>query len=209
MIIKEKSDFITIGHLINELTHQQDEEADYGVSVSYYNYLRSKGYDLFLDTITKSLLAKAGLCNMEVFNFIQTDQIFQGVSCITGQLPINHADAYCTLQLYNNVDLNFLRSQNKHYADYIVRMTRKYNTFVVLDNLVSLESGVGKELVRHIQNTLTCPIALQAGFLKYGDYVTFQNTGDKWVIKKLVEYYESLGFENVNNDMGYYREAVQ
>lgn len=205
---QRKSDFITIGHLINDLTYQQDEDTDYGIGVGYYNYLRSRGYDSYPDVVSKSLLVKVGLCNMEVFNFIQTDQIFQGVSCITDQLPINHANAYCTLQLYNNVDLNFLRSQNKCYANYIVSMVQKYNTFVVLDNLVSLKPGSGRELVQHIQNTLHYPIVLQAGFLKYGDYVTFQNTGNKRVIEKLVKYYESLGFKNVNSDMGYYREAV-
>lgn len=205
---QRKSDFITIGHLINELMHQQAEDTDYGIGVGYHNYLRSKGYDSYPDAVSKSLLVKVGLCNMEVFNFIQTDQIFQGVSCITDQLPINNANAHCTLQLYSNVDLNYLKSQNKCYADYIIQMVQKYGTFIVLDNLVSLKLGSGRELVQHIQNTLHYPIVLQAGFLKYGDYVTFQNTGNKWVIEKLVKYYESLGFKNINNEMGCYREAV-
>lgn len=205
---QRKSDFITIGHLINELTHQQDEDADYGVGVGYCNYLKSNGLGSYPDTVAKKLLAKVGSSNVEVFNFIKDSQMFQGIPCITDPLPISHVYACCTLQLYSNVDLSFLRSQHKCYADYIVNMVQKYSTFIVLDNLVSLKPGSGRELVQCIQNTLACPIVLQAGFLKYGDYVTFQNTGNKWVIEKLVKYYESLGFENVNKDMGYYNEAV-
>lgn len=205
---QRKSDFITIGHLINELMHQQDEDTDYGVGLGYCEYLKSNGCDLYPDTVVKRLLTKVGFSGIEVFNFIQTDQIFQGVSCITDQLPISNANAHCTLQLYSNVDLSYLKSQNKCYADYIIQMVQKYETFIVLDNLVSLKPGSGRELVQHIQSTLTYPIVLQAGFLKYGDYVTFKNTGNKCVIEKLVKYYESLGFKNVNSDMGYYREAV-
>ena len=205
---QRKSDFITIGHLINELTHQQDEDADYGVGLYYCNYLKSNGLDSYPDTVAKKLLAKVGFSTVEVFNFIHNDQMFQDISCITDPLPVSRAYAHCTLQLYSNVDLSFLKSQNKCYADYIVQMVQKYGTFIVLDNLVSLKPGSGRELVQNIQNTLHYPIVLQAGFLKYGDYVTFQNTGNKWVIEKLVKYYESLDFKNVNNEMGYYGEAV-
>lgn len=205
---QRKSDFITIGHLINELMHQQDEDTDYGVGLGYCEYLRSNGCDSYPDTVVKKLLAKVGFSSVEVFNFIKDDQMFRGIPCITDPLPVSHAYAHCTLQLYSNVDLNYLKSQNKCYADYIIQMVQKYGTFIVLDNLVSLKLGSGRELVQHIQNTLHYPIVLQVGFLKYGDYVTFQNTGNKWVIEKLVKYYESLGFKNVNNEMGCYREAV-
>lgn len=205
---QRKSDFITIGHSINELMHQQDEDTDYGIGLGYCNHLKSKGYESYPYMVSRQLLAKVGFYDMEVFNFIKDSQMFQGIPCITDPLPISHTYACCTLQLYSNVDLSFLRSQHKCYADYIVNMVQRYSTFIVLDNLVSLKPGSGRELVQRIQNTLACPIVLQAGFLKYGDYVAFQNTGDKWVIEKLVKYYESLGFENVNKDMGYYNEAV-
>lgn len=205
---QRKSDFITIGHLINELTHQQDEDLDYGVGLYYCNYLKSNGLDSYPDAVVKKLLVKVGFSSVEVFNFIKDDQMFRGIPCITDPLPVSHAHAHCTLQLYSNVDLSYMKSQNKCYADYIIQMVKKYGTFIVLDNLVSLKPGSGRELVQRIRSTLTYPIALQAGFLKYGDYVTFQNTGNKCVIEKLVRYYESLGFKNVNSDMGYYGEAV-
>ena len=100
---QRKSDFITIGHLINELTHQQDEDLDYGVGLYYCNYLKSNGLDSYPDAVVKKLLVKVGFSSVEVFNFIKDDQMFRGIPCITDPLPVSHAHSHCTLQLYSNL----------------------------------------------------------------------------------------------------------
>ena len=50
----------------------------------------------------------------------------------------------------------------------------------------------------------TVPIILQAGFLHYGDY----EVESPDILERLVAYYESLGFKDVNNKIGNYEEAV-
>ena len=56
---------------------------------------------------------------------------------------------------------------------------------------------------------MNVPIILEAGYLHYGDYEVFSNNPDASdIIPDLVKYYESLGFKNVNNNVGHYEESV-
>lgn len=79
--------------------------------------------------------------------------------------------------------------------------------FVVeLDGLESISPGAGKFLVEKALGVLdNTPILLQAGFLHYGDYECEEGMER---VEELVSFYESIGFENVNNQIEDYEESV-
>lgn len=98
-----------------------------------------------------------------------------------------------------------LSHANFHIRDYFGEYpNEKY--VVELDGLESLEKGEGKALVRETLFVLQdVPVLLQAGFLHYGDYEC--ELGMERV-EALAKFYESLGFENVNDTIGNYEESI-
>ena len=98
-----------------------------------------------------------------------------------------------------------LSRANFHIRDYFEEYpNEKYA--VELDGLESLEKGEGKALVREALFILQdVPVLLQAGFLHYGDYECDEGMER---VEALAKFYESLGFENVNNTIGNYEESI-
>ena len=92
-----------------------------------------------------------------------------------------------------------------HARDYF-EMYPSEKFVVEIDGLESVGEGKGKELLEDAMYALSdVPVLLQAEFLHYGDYECEEGMER---IDKLVKFYESLGFENVNNCIGDYEESV-
>lgn len=98
-----------------------------------------------------------------------------------------------------------LKNVCMHARDYFERYP--YEKFVVeMDGIESIAPGEGKNLVTDALYVLNdVPVLLQAGFLHYGDYECDEGM-DR--VEKLTKFYELLGFENVNNEIGNYEESV-
>ena len=216
-----KSDFITIGKKINDITNLKLElSLDEEDCIQIYKQLGEDYVDFTLNTfsnlnihlITKYLMANRGFCNISLIDFITTNNLFKEKTIITNNISIvpleDDLQAQCTLKLFNNVNYNYLRNLKEKYGFYIEDMSALYNTFIVLDNFISLKENSGKKLIQNIQKNVHCPILLQAGFLKYGDYVLYEESGDFSIVNNLVNYYEKLGFKNVKNQIGCYEESI-
>lgn len=92
-----------------------------------------------------------------------------------------------------------------HIRDYFENYPNE-NFVVELDGLESIEKGEGKKLVQNALYAMEkVPILLQSGFLHYGDYECEEGMER---VNKLVKFYESLGFENINDYIGNYEESV-
>lgn len=92
---------------------------------------------------------------------------------------------------------------------YVKDIAYYYDKFCVLDGLVSSSEDNGSELVRLLCKVIDIPIVLQAGFLFYGEYTLWNdNEYDFETIQELVEYYENMGFINVNDVIGNYENSV-
>ena len=120
-------------------------------------------------------------------------------------IKLSEKNACCTITVYKNYDFTEDRSE-----PFYVRDTGNiFDTFCVLDGLVSTKSGAGVQLVDTFCSTRHVPVVLQAGFLFYGYYELWNSDGVEFdTIDKLVEYYEGLGFVNVNNRIGGYEDSV-
>lgn len=78
-----------------------------------------------------------------------------------------------------------------------------------LKKIESAAKDAGAKLINDLTGTVSVPIMLEAGYLHYGDYEVFSNNLDAHdIVPNLVKYYESLGFKNVNNNVGHYEESV-
>lgn len=86
-----------------------------------------------------------------------------------------------------------------------------YDKFCMLDGLIS-RSCCGKDgqyLVFENYHITGVPVILQAGFLFYGEYELWNNCEyDFDTITELVQYYENIGFINVNSVIGSYEDSV-
>lgn len=98
-----------------------------------------------------------------------------------------------------------LSHANFHIRDYFEEYpNEKY--VVELDGLESLEKGEGKALVREALYVMgDIPVLVQAGFLHYGDYECDEGMER---VERLAKFYESFGFENVNDTIGCYEESI-
>lgn len=140
---------------------------------------------------------------IELVNFIL--QYETNDTIVSKPIRITNWNAAFTLTVFKNAKL---LSHDK-YPFYITDFYYFCDTFVVLDGVESIGYGEGKKLLSSALNKIGVPVIGQAGFLHYGDYEIEARDGiDSGVIDKLVAYYESLGFKNVNDRIGNYEDSV-
>ena len=98
-----------------------------------------------------------------------------------------------------------LKNVCMHTRDYFEQYQNE--KFVVeLDGLESLEAGEGRTLVENALYVMSdVAVLVRAGFLHYGDYECDEGMER---VERLAKFYESLGFENVNDTIGCYEESI-
>lgn len=115
-------------------------------------------------------------------------------------LKFRSAGAMCTVRVYSDS----LSDGRESFA--VTDFRRWSDLFVVIESLESIESGAGKVLLDTV-TSVGVPTLLNAGFLYYGDYeMEREEMSD--TLERLVNYYESAGFTNVNDIVGNYEESV-
>lgn len=206
---KKKYSYISIGQKINELTCNNlindNNDLYRKLGKDYVHYCKKCHKNLNSNLISNILISKLSCKNLMLFNFLQK---YKNSTFVSQSIFVNNKYAQCSLKLFHNVNINYLNDSKEDYEIYIKEITNKYNTFVVLDNFVSLKKGFGKKLIKKIQKQINCPIILQAGYLKYGDYAYAQQNKDFSCIKSLAKYYKKLGFKNINDNIGDYNESI-
>lgn len=140
---------------------------------------------------------------IELVNFILQYEMYDTI--VSKPIRITNWNAALTLTVFKNAKL---LSHDKH-PFYIKDFCYFCNTFVALDDVESVGYGEGKKLMSSVLSKIEVPMLGQAGFLHYGDYeIEARDVIDSGVIDKLVAYYESLGFKNVNDHIGSYEDSV-
>lgn len=211
-------DFITIGSKIDSISKLNIIEKNDNFLETYEQWGKdytkfSQDYHSFLNEhlISKYLVSNQCFYNVLLINFLIKNTYFQKKTIISNNINIGflkNIEAQCTLKIFHNVSPNYFTELPIKYGDYIYEISEDYKTFVVLDNLVSFKKDSGKKLIKKIQEIISCPIVLQAGFLNFGDYVDYYENKNLSIIENLVKYYENLNFKNMNDKFGAYNEAV-
>lgn len=111
------------------------------------------------------------------------------------KLYITYGDAMATIHLFWRCDSDLVKSYGFTLLDYAEYFGLE-KLVIYVSTLISNNTGDGKRLIKTIQK-IGINILLEAGFLfKYDEDNNFE------YINKLVNYYESLGFDNVNEYVG-------
>lgn len=120
-------------------------------------------------------------------------------------IDLRTEDACCSVALYNIIDDFHL----DNVPFYVYDFTEYCKKFVAIKKIESAAKGAAAKLLNDLTGTVSVPIILEAGYLHYGDYEVFSSNPDAQdIVPDLVKYYESLGFKNVNTDIGHYEESV-
>lgn len=82
------------------------------------------------------------------------------------------------------------------------------NRFIEINGVESMAVNASRNLLNWTLKQIDIPVIIQAGYLYYGDYETIDECQESYdVLDKLVAFYESIGFINVNNYIGCYDES--
>lgn len=162
-------------------------------------------------TMKELLIGNNIFRNLQLLTFILNYKTDDAI--ITKPLQMYHrpdiinlkGEAVCKASLYKNVK----HLDPSKYPFYVTDYSYYCDTFIVIDGLESLSPDGGKVLLERIISNLDAPILIEAGFLHYGDYEIERRDGtDSGILDKLVSYYTSLGFKNVNDVIGNYEKSV-
>jgi hypothetical protein len=199
----ETIDYLTIGQKINEIANLDlEEDVFIELGKSFAEYVK---YECQSHIVAKRISSQFGKLTANLPEFIFSSSFTKDLSCISKKINVNSENAKLTLQIFHNVKNMELKQK---YGFYVEDLAGEFNDFVILDGLESFGKNAGKSLVRFVQNKVKRPIAIQAGFLHYGDYVAYEETNDFSKVDNLVGFYEDIGFKNVNSKIGQYDESV-
>lgn len=214
------ADLLTVGRYIADLTNIKSCSNDDYTELAqkfflyYLNYSNTeKSFNLIpnddtfhkhLHQVTKQLLVGSlRYIQLILIQFLLSDVLT--TSFVSKKIDIRTEDAYCSVALYNII-ADFHLDNVPFYACDFTAYCKK---FVAIKKIESAARGAGAKLLNELTGTMNVPIILEAGYLHYGDYEVFSNNLDAHdIVPDIVKYYESLGFKNVNNNIGHYEESV-
>lgn len=195
-----EADVLTLGYHIAHTMNLHQMDNDFFSKLAH-RYIEQAHIDspVKLHTMTKQLLVGDGQHpTLELIDFILNYDTEEPI--ISEPIRLTNTGAFCEVTVFKNVS----SLDSKDYPFYIADFCHYCDTFITVDNVESICHGAGSALLMRLTTDFTVPIILQAGFLHYGDY----EVGSTDILERLVEYYESLGFKDVNNKIGNYEEAV-
>lgn len=199
------ADSLTLGYHITR-TMQWDIVANgfyADIAHKFCDYIGVTGQSETHKLLKRLLIDNDNELMVELVNFLLQ---YETCATITSKpIRITNQRAALTLTVFKNAKL----LGHEKYPFYITDFYYFCDTFVVLDGVESIGYLEGKRLLSSVLNEMVVPVLCQAGFLHYGDYEIEARDGiDSGVIDKLVAYYESLGFKNVNDRIGNYEDSV-
>lgn len=214
------ADLLTVGRYIADLTNIKSCSNDDYTELAQKFFLYYLNYscigNLFHDIpnystfhkhlhqITKQLLV-GSLRHIQLIliQFLLSDVLTTGF--VSKKIDIRTEDACCSVVLYNIT--NGFKLDNVPF--YACDFTAYCKKFVAIKKIESAAKGATAKLLNELTAVVSTPIILEAGYLHYGDYEVFSSNLDAPdIVSDLVKYYESLGFKNVNNNIGHYEESV-
>ena len=177
-----RADILTIGQYICFLINVEENDEFYTkIGEDFIEYVKPKNVYYFM----KELLIKG---NVKLIGFllhkIKVD-IF-----ISKPIRLQNDGATCNVTIYKNVSY-FPKGRQPLF---IKEFLKSCDTFILLDNLISMKDSYGKILINDIVSEYECPILLKAGYLHYGDYIYKEENN---ILERLFEYYSSIGFNVV------------
>lgn len=214
------ADLLTLGRYIEDAANikscTNDDYTELAQKFFLYHLNSSNAGNLFQDIpnddtfhkhlhqITKQLLVGSlRYIQLILIQFLLSDVLTTGF--VSKKIDIRTEDACCSVALYNITGDFHL----DNVPFYVYDFTEYCKKFVAIKKIESAAKDAGAKLINELTGTVSVPIILEAGYLHYGDYEVFSNNLDAHdIVPDIVKYYESLGFKNVNNNVGHYEESV-
>lgn len=192
---QKQADLITIGGLLNNMFRMKESRPDIELATQFINHSfgsRLLQDNKFLHTLMHSLSMKNDDSCILGFARAMPDLVY------TEPIRLqNSPSAFCDVRLYDPIAENLIIS--RHGAWIADTFALCHDRFAVITRLESRNHGYAKKLLPdvlyHLENL---PVFLQAGYLYKGEAEL--NLSHR--INKLVKYYESHGFINVNHLYG-------
>lgn len=145
----------------------------------------------------------AGLLDMKVAEFIINCDVFNEPLVSKEFIEIPAQRTFCIkFRIFKNVTNSSepLAAQSlavREFAD-------KFNTFVELNLIESFAEGAGRAAIQKLLiNFKNVPVFLEAGIAHYGDCIAVEKgtMKDATLLNRLLTYYQSLDFVDVNKDI--------
>lgn len=197
---QQDADRLTLGHYIDGLMQTTEQSNEVYMELAA-EFTRTEGDKLH--KLVKNILVGSSYDKLPVVRFIldhKTDE-----TIISRQIELRCPGAVCAITLYKNLTA----TPDRKLPFYVVDFTSYCSTFITIDRLESIAPGAGRSLINQVIHMVDVPILIQAGFLHYGDYeIEARDSVDSGVLDKLVPYYESIGFKNINDIIGNYEDSV-
>ena len=177
-----RADILTIGQYICSLINVEENDEFYTkIGEDFIEYVKPKNVHYFM----KELLIKG---NVKLIGFllhkIKVD-IF-----ISKPIRLQNDGATCNVTIYKNSNHFNKEKQPLFVKEFI----NDCDTFILLDNLISMRKSHGSFLIDDIFSESKCPILIQAGYLKYGDYIYRKENN---TLEELFKYYSNIGFTEI------------
>lgn len=200
---RRKADIITIGGIANEIFNTGDcytdeEMAEMVLRTLYYRVPDDDGKihramkDLAMGDMRLVLLDMAK--TLQPFRYSSPIEVW---GCGKGR------DAVCSVRVYDPSAKDEIGCT--HGAWIAETLGKSHRRFAVVNRLESRRENAGKAALESAMHAMKgMPVYLLAGCLHKGD----DELGNRSVIDRLIGYYESLGFRNVNDQYGYEHAAV-
>ncbi len=96
----------------------------------------------------------------------------------------------------------------KNEPFFIQDMFEICNHFLEIDGVESMSVNASRNQLNWILKQINIPVLIQAGYLYYGDYETVDECQESYdLLDKVVDFYKSIGFTDVNKWIGCYDES--
>lgn len=189
--------FITIGQLLNEKT-LIDLKSDTQIVEEGRRFYRECGEgvgsvsdvlkELHMDRRTLDVLKYAIKKDVSMFKMRHMSE-----------------NAQVTLSYYNTHGL-----PKGALPAYIEDARRYFDRYVIMEAVESLEKGAGSDLIKQVIAAAgNIPIVTRVGYLYHGQFMSVNTDVEcAELLRKLISYFESLGFVNVNQTLGGYIDSV-
>lgn len=198
---QQDADLLTLGNYIAGVMQTEEQSNEVYMKLAT-EFTRTRG-DKLHKLVKNILVGSSSYDKLPVVRFIldyKTDE-----TIISKQTELRCPGAVCTITLYKNLTA----TPDRKLPFYAVDFTSYCSTFITIDRLESIAPGAGRSLINQVIHMVDVPILIQAGFLYYGDYeIEARDNIDSEVLDKLVPYYESIGFKNINDIVGNYEDSV-
>lgn len=190
----QKADYITIGQYLTDIFNLSKEQ-------DFFERIGEEFCLFVKDKNTRRVLKKLhfDLLGMEILFFALERSDIKN----TKLFLIRRDKAQFKARIVNG-EIGDIRNEPFFIQD----MFQICNHFIEIDCVESMSINASRNQLNWILKQIEIPVIIQAGYLYYGDYATIDECKESYeLLDKVVNFYKSIGFIDVNNYIGCYDES--